>query len=235
VRWNWIADLPFGKGKRFAGSAGRFLDGIIGGWQLAGSGNMNSRWWALPTNNWGTLGNVEIYGYQYPIEDCRSGRCIPGYLYYNGYIPANLINSTDQNGRPNGVMGVPSNFKPSSRPIFPTPADGGSRSDPNYAYYETNTTWVTLKNGTQQRIAMDTNLHPWRNQFKLGPKIWSLDASLFKRVAVTERVSMRFNADFFNVLNMPGTPMPASATGIINLNVSAQAARVLQLTLRMTW
>lgn len=33
---NWIADLPFGKGKRFAGDAGSMTEALIGGWQLSG-------------------------------------------------------------------------------------------------------------------------------------------------------------------------------------------------------
>jgi len=33
---NWIADLPIGKGRYFAGSAGTLLDAFIGGWQLSG-------------------------------------------------------------------------------------------------------------------------------------------------------------------------------------------------------
>ncbi len=33
---NWIAELPFGKGKRFAPDAGRALNALIGGWQLTG-------------------------------------------------------------------------------------------------------------------------------------------------------------------------------------------------------
>jgi len=36
INANWIADLPLGKGKRFAGSAGPVIDGFIGGWQLSG-------------------------------------------------------------------------------------------------------------------------------------------------------------------------------------------------------
>lgn len=234
VRWNWIVDLPLGKRKPIGGGAGRLLDAVIGGWQLAGSGRLVSRYWALPTANWGTLGKVETYGKQYPIEDCRSGACISGYLFYNGYIPANRVNSTGANGGPNGVMGVPSNYVPSSRPIFPTPATP-IPNDPNAAYYETNAVWVRLKNGTLQRTNLDNGLHPWRNQYMLGPMLWSMDASLFKRVAITDRVGVRFNADFFNVLNMPGTNMPNSATGIIAMNTSAQAARVLQLTLRLSW
>jgi len=33
---NWIADLPFGKGRYFAGNAGTLLDAFVGGWQLSG-------------------------------------------------------------------------------------------------------------------------------------------------------------------------------------------------------
>ncbi|MBZ5548310.1 MAG: carboxypeptidase-like regulatory domain-containing protein [Acidobacteriia bacterium] len=33
---NWLYELPFGKGKDFAGGAGTLLDAAIGGWQLSG-------------------------------------------------------------------------------------------------------------------------------------------------------------------------------------------------------
>ena len=33
---NFIVELPFGKGKHFAGGAHGFVDGVIGGWQLSG-------------------------------------------------------------------------------------------------------------------------------------------------------------------------------------------------------
>lgn len=235
IRWNWIADLPFGRGKKFGSNAGGVLDRIIGGWQIAGFGSMRSNYWALPTADYGYLGDVQIYGKQYPIEDCRSGDCIPGYLWYNGYIPANRINSHDAQGRPNGVMGVPDNYTPAHVPLIPMPANGGTPGDPNAPYYDSNNVWVTLKNATTQRVAMDTNLHPWRNQYAPGPLSWGLDASLFKRVPITERVSLRFNADFFQVLNDPGLPEPNAASGIVSLRNSANAARQLQLTLRLMW
>jgi hypothetical protein len=234
MRWNWIADLPFGRGQRF-GRDGGLLDKLVGGWQIAGFGSIRSNYWSLPTGNWGSVDAIEVYGKKYKIEDCRSGQCIPGYLWYNGYIPAHRINSVDAQGRPNGVMGVPSNYRPSSRPVFPTPANGGGSSDPNFPFYETNTVFVPLKNGTQQRVDLNTNLHPWRNQVLPGPRSWGLDASLFKNTRLNEQFVLRFNADFFNVLNMPGLREPNSTTGIVSLQNSANSARQLQLTLRLAW
>jgi hypothetical protein len=235
LRWNWIADLPFGRGHRFGRDAGGLVDKLIGGWQIAGFGSIRSNYWLLPTVNFGSLDAIEVYGKKYKIQDCRSGQCIPGYLWYNGYIPAHRINSVDAQGRPNGVMGVPSDYRPSSRPVFPTPANGGSSSDPNFPFYETNTVFVPLKNGTLQRVDLNTNLHPWRNQSLPGPRSWGLDASLFKNTRLNEQFVLRFNADFFNAVNMPGLNQPNSTTGIVSLQNSANSARQLQLTLRLAW
>jgi hypothetical protein len=119
--------------------------------------------------------------------------------------------------------------------VFPTPANGGAANDPNRQFYETNTVFVPLRDGSLQRIAKDENLHPWRNQAAPGPWSNGLDASIFKNTRITERVTLRFNADFFNVLNMPGLNQPDSSSGILSLQNSANEPRQLQLTLRLTW
>jgi hypothetical protein len=232
--WNWVVDLPFGRGHKFLSNAGGVLNRIVGGWQIAGMGQYRSNYFSLPTSYYGATGQVKVYGTKYPIKDCRSGVCYDGYLYYNGYIPANRINSYGSNGLPNGVMGVPSDYKPSTQPVFATPAGGVSSSDPNKAYYETNTTWVTLKDGSVVRTTLDPNLHPFRNQYVMGPWTFGLDASAFKSIPITERVVLRLNADFFNVLNNPGLMQPGS-DGIATTQYSANTPRQLQLTLRLTW
>jgi len=121
IRWNWIVDLPFGKGKWLGHNSGKALDKVIGGWQLAGSGTVRSNYFTMPTDVYSTGAPIEVYGKKYPIEDCRSGTCFPGYLWWNGYIPANQINSHDAQGRPNGVMGVPANYKPAAAPLIAPP------------------------------------------------------------------------------------------------------------------
>jgi hypothetical protein len=90
LRWNFLYDLPIGRGKRLFRNTGSKLDRVVGGWQIAGYGTSASRWFTLPINNWGPTGPVQIYGTQYKIRDCRSGTCFPGYLYYNGYIPHDI-------------------------------------------------------------------------------------------------------------------------------------------------
>lgn len=234
LRWNWIADLPFGKGKWIGGSASGFLNKLIGGWQVAGLGTLRSNYFALPTDIYPNGNKIEVYGYKYPIQDCRGGTCYPGYLWWNGYIPAHQINSVDANGRPNGIMGVPANYKPAAEPLIPWPKEPNPR-DPMYPYYGTNTVWVPLKNGTLQRTTYNDGLHPWRNQLLPSVRQWNVDASLFKAVKITEALQVRLNADFFNVFNMPGNPASVSGNGILSTRSSGQAAREMQLTLRVTW
>ena len=236
IRWNWIADLPFGRGKPIAGNAGGLLNRFIGGWQLAGTGYLRSNFQSLPTGTYPNGNAIEYYGYKYPIQDCTGGTCYPGYLWNNaGYIPANRINSYDPvTGRPNGIMGVPADYKSVSQPIWPWPANPQS-SDPMYPYYGSNTVWVPLSNGVLQRTTYNENLHPWRQQYYPSVRQWGLDASLFKTIPVTERVNLRFNLDYFNVLNHPNNPTGVSGMGILSTRSSGSGARELQLTLRLTW
>src|SRR5260370_36266645 len=72
MQWNFIVDLPFGKGKAIAGNARRFANAVIGGWQLSGTGSMVSN------NNWANFSKLQIYGKNTPVKNCTSGTCIAG-------------------------------------------------------------------------------------------------------------------------------------------------------------
>ncbi|MCL4851034.1 MAG: hypothetical protein KJZ78_06585, partial [Bryobacteraceae bacterium] len=187
---------------------------------------------------------VEYYGHKYPIEDCRSGTCRPGYLLWNGYIPAHQINSVDANGKPNGVMGVPSNYKPAGQPLFPYPADYNSRSaanDPNYAYYGSNYIWFNLSDtDTPYRFDLTGNdtgspLHPWRNQFIRSTNLWNADAAIFKAFPIKERAQFRIQFDFFNVFNTPGNDYAAGNDGLVGTWTNQFTARTMQASARLTF
>ena len=70
VRWNFLVDLPVGKGKPLLGNAGKWLNRLVGGWQIAGMGSLRSTYIALPTGQFPTGTKLESYGYKYPIQDC---------------------------------------------------------------------------------------------------------------------------------------------------------------------
>jgi hypothetical protein len=227
IRWNFVYDLPVGKGQRLLSGARGLVNELVGGWQLAGSGTTASRWVTLGASNFGPTAPAQIYGTQYKVSDCRSGACLPAILYFNGYIQANQINT----GK-GGVNGVPTNYVPLQQPVNPTPANGG---DPNFKYYETNNVFVPLANGTQQLVAYDNGLNWLRNQLVKGPWLTSMNASLYKMFPIKERMTLRLNLDAFNVFNQPGLPLPNGTTGLIDMRSSGQGARVLQYTLRLAW
>jgi Carboxypeptidase regulatory-like domain len=251
LRWNWILDLPFGNGKLVARNSRGVLEKLIGGWQLTGIGSLRSNWASLPSGSGGyypTGVKIEQYGFQYPIQDCTGTSptaggpvvCTPGYLWWNGYIPANRINSQTADGRPNGIEGVPSNYKPAVAPLIP---QGSTALPPNAPvntdvsqFWDTNTVWIPLKDGTVQRTTYAPGFHPLQNQYIPGVWQWGLDAGLVKNFRLTERANLRFNMDAFNVLNSPGTPNSiSSSSGILSTIGFANSGREVQFTLRLAW
>jgi hypothetical protein len=247
LRWNWNYELPFGKGQMFGRNAPNWLNAAIGGWKFSGSGTVLSTYYSMPTNQWGEMGKFEVYGKKYKITDCRSTpasattaadeRCLPGYLYFNGYISERYINSYTAGGIRNGVFGLPDDYKPAQKPIIPWPK-GGKTSDPGSADFDTNIVYIPLTSGSIQRVSKDTSLHPWRNQYLLGPFNWSADASLMKFFNLTERFRLRVNADLFNAFNTQGLVTPGS-DGVASLATSYGGngirPRQLQLTMRLEW
>jgi hypothetical protein len=232
IRFNYLVDLPFGKGKKLLGNVGNGWNKLVGGWQLAGYGTSNSRWFSLPAGNWGAVNPLQIYGKQ-KINDCRGGACFEGYMWYNGYLPATVIAGSGGGCIASAtacVQGVPSGYVPVVNNINPAVANG--TVDANFN--NTNNVFVPLKNGTNQLVAFDTGLNPLRNQWVNGPWITNLSASVYKSIQFKERLVLRFNLDAFNVLNQPGIGTPTTE-GLISLRTSAQGARVLQYTARLTW
>ncbi|HKS80429.1 MAG TPA: carboxypeptidase-like regulatory domain-containing protein [Candidatus Acidoferrales bacterium] len=84
INANGVYRLPFGKGQRFAGSAGTLLDEVIGGWQVSGVFRWTTGFPITVDNTaaWATNWNIE--GDAEPI----------------GAIPATGSGSIDSNGNP---------------------------------------------------------------------------------------------------------------------------------------
>ncbi len=114
----------------------------------------------------------------------------------------------------------------------------GQPGQPGSNDWDTDVAYITLKNGNVQRVEKTTGLHPWRQQYRLGPMNWLTDASLMKFFSIRERIRLRVNADMFNVFNNQGLNTPG-ANGIVTLENSYGGfgfrPRQLQLTMRLEW
>jgi hypothetical protein len=136
-------------------------------------------------------------------------------------------------------MGVPADYKPAVAPLVPwgstaLPPNAPANTDVS-GFWDTNSVWIPLNNGTVQRTLYNDNLHPFRLQYIPSTLQWNLDSSVFKAIPIKESMVFRFNVDFFNVFNHPGNPSAVAATGILGTRNSGVSPRVLQLTGRFTW
>ena len=170
------------------------------------------------------------------IEPLVTTFLLPLFFVYSGLnTRITLVNSRNAAGLRNGVFGLPSDYKPAQKPINPWPK-GGQTTDLNANDYDTNVVYLPLLTGGVVRVNYDTGLHPWRNQYRLGPFNWNMDSSLMKYFTFNERVRLRANVDVFNVFNLQGLNAPSSE-GISSLANSYGGfgfrPRQLQLTMRL--
>ncbi len=234
IQFNGIVDLPFGRGKRFFANSNRFMDELIGGFQVAGDGSVASQTFQVSSGNWGPHNPIKVYKHGAKVADCRSnGQCIEAYEWFNGYIsPANLPSS----GCPTVVTGLPTGWTPYEQPIntdYNPTTPCGKAAD---KYYNTNKVQMNLLNAAtdiQDYSPGPRNVDPYGKTFLNGPFNYTVDLSVFKVFPITESTRLRFNVDAFNALNVQGYNNPSSSDGIENMRTSHNTPRQLQLTLRL--
>jgi Carboxypeptidase regulatory-like domain len=225
ISYNGLVDLPFGQGKRFLGNANRFVNELVGGFQLAGNSGIGDSHFQPANANWGTTSPLKVYKHKYPVTDCVSGVCEKAYLWFNGYIPpTDYIDCTKD-----CITGLPGSYQPDQTPIDNTPGT---------TYYGTNDVVVTYLNGKTSTIAYDDGPQAGNYLYKTylpGPINWTANVSLFKVFPINERFNLRLNVDAFNVFNMPGENNPNTTSGLQTFLTSANSPREIQLTARLTF
>jgi Carboxypeptidase regulatory-like domain len=247
IGWNFIVDLPVGRGKKFLGNSNRLVNELVGDYQLAGDGSMASEIFQPAASNWGPTSPIHIYKHKHPITDCRSGNCYPSYQWFNGYIAPTANASSGQCTAANGVKtgaggalecvyGLPADYTPYEEPVDTVP---------NTAFYNTNKVTVNLANGqsiTDTYGSGSAGMNPYSKTFIKGPNNWNADMSLFKVFPITERYNLRFNMDVFNFLNHQGWNNPNSTDGTEAYLAGGQsgatshnAGRQMQFTLRLSF
>jgi len=133
LSFNGIFDLPFGRDKRYFSLSKRWVNELIGGFQIAGDASIVSQTFRVTATNWGQTNPIKMYKHKAKISDCRSGVCRPAYLWFNGYISPTVIGAAK-----NGVSGLPGDYAPYLTPINNVPGT------PNFG---NNNVQVRLANG----------------------------------------------------------------------------------------
>ena len=219
VSFNGIVDLPVGKGKRLLGNSNKFVDELLGGYQVAFVGNVVSQSFSPASSNWGATNPIQVYKNGAPITDCRSGTCLKEKLWFNGFIVPSKLTA---------VTGLPSGYLPYLSPI-------------NVAANNNNVN-IPLSNGT-----VDTNtayspgpagVNRFSNTVLLGPYNYNVDMSLYKVFPIKDQMNLRINVDAFNAFNIQGNVNPNTTDGTENITQGGGGywtPRQIQLTARFSF
>jgi hypothetical protein len=167
---NWVYELPFGPGKMMFANSGRLMETIVGGWELHGTGRIQS----------GQLldfGNVKLVGMTrndlqqlVGLHFDDAARIIYGLPkdVIDNTIKAFSVSATSTTGY--GALGVPS-----GKYVAPANTAG----------------CIEVYDG--QCAPVETRVQ--------GPMFTRFDASLVKRVRITERTSFELRGEFLNAFN----------------------------------
>jgi len=250
LQFNAIVDLPFGQGKRLLGSAGKALNEVVGGWQLAGTGSLVSQDFAVNTGNWGPVNQIHVYKHAVPITDCRSGQCLKSYLWWNGYIAPSAIAGNSCAGSSGKVIdGLPSSYVPYQTPIDTTCGskyyDDNEVAISNVAGQSNNTAIAFEPYGSAQNQGVSESAiyitNPFTHTILNGPMNFNAALSLFKVFPIGERWRLRINVDAFNAFNIQGYTNPSSSDGTETVQAGGVGAnsynppRQVQFTARLTF
>jgi hypothetical protein len=220
IRYNGIYTLPFGKGKKYGNSAGRGLDAVIGGWELAFIGDWRSGYWAGVSSGRYLFGDPTLSGDE-RLEMTYQGK--RQRLWFRGDFPTNL--ATDVDAAKLSQL-IPDNR--AQRVLRPV----GDLLD--------NRIPMLLADGSVRYTPIGENLNWNARNFFRDAGAWNLDFSIFKNFSITERIKTRFTADFFNVFNHPleGGVIGGylnTTTGLQDLSVQPNDPRIIQFSLRVSW
>ncbi len=111
-------------------------------------------------------------------------------------------------------------------------ADGNLPSDQRTVarWFDTGAFVQAIDPATGKTVDVITNKRPGRNILE-GPGFSIIDFSFFKTTTITESASLRFTADFFNLLNHPNYNNPSASSG--RITSTASDPRLIQFGARL--
>jgi hypothetical protein len=216
-RANWVYELPFGQGRRFASGAGPWMNRLVGGWSLDGIARVQS----------GTtldFGNVRLVGMAVKElqESFRLRFDDAGKLVY--MLPQDIIDNTVRAFSTSGTSatGYSDQGVPTGR--YMAPANGPD-------CIEVGQTNALTGNG-------DCGV---RSLVVTGPTLVRFDLSTSKRIAIKGNTNVEFRAEFLNAFNTPWFDPVTGAADNTYSNpdefrvTDADSGRTIQLVFRVNW
>jgi hypothetical protein len=222
-RTNWVYELPFGRGRRFASGAGPWMDRLVGGWSFDGIARIQS----------GTtldFGNVRLVGMSadelrksFKLRFDDAGRII--YM-----LPQEIIDNTVRafSVSATSATGYSDQGVPTGR--YLAPANGPDCIEVAQGF---------VNNATGQTAYGDCGV---RSLIVTGPTLVRFDLSTTKRIQIKGNTNFEFRAEFLNAFN---TPWFEAVTGRTNANTytnpdqfrvtDADSGRTIQLVFRINW
>jgi len=207
---NWVYELPFGQGRRFASEAGPVLNRIIGDWSFMGLARVAS-------GQMLDFGNVRLFGMT--ADELRKSLEIrytkdPNNQYRTlvWHLPQDIIDNTIKaysvtaTGYSAGA--------PTGRYLAPANSPGCLEEVSGYGDCGMNTLVIT------------------------GPPIIRFDMTFSKRIAIVGRVGFEFQAQIFNVFNRVNFNPDNSVGDTLDsyqVTGSQDSARTAQLSFRINF
>jgi hypothetical protein len=207
---NWLYDLPFGRGKRFASGANGLLDRIIGGWSFQGVARLQS-------GRMLDFGNVRLVGMT--ADDLRNA-----YQIRQATDPQNQFRTL--------VYMLPQDIIDNTIKAFSVNATGYTAGTPTGRYIAPANSPNCIEKVTGFG---DCGV---RSLIVTGPKVMRFDFNLIKQIKVTENVRLEGQAQVFNVFNNVNFN-PVNYVGSVSDSFQVTSAidqsRTMQLAFRISF
>jgi hypothetical protein len=207
-RLNWVYELPFGQGRRFASGAGPWMNHLVGGWSIDGIARIQS-------GRSLDFGNVRLVGMtadelrdSFKLRFDHAGKIIymlPQDIIDNS-VRAFSVSATSATGY--SAQGVPEGR-------YLAPANNLDCIEVAVGYGDCGERTLTVR----------------------GPMLARFDLSTSKRIQIHGNTNFEFRAEFLNAFNTPWfTPVATATSDPDDYRVTgAQSGRTVQLVFRLNF
>lgn len=199
--FNYIYELPFGKGRRFLNQAG-WVDRVVGGFQITGIHRYRSGPAVTPFLAGGQRDFLQLVGF---LGNLRPN--VTGQPFYTG----NPSGAVDYRYLNSGAFSRPLDFR--AAPAFSL--DGGATVNPAYAAFYADP------------LRFFGNAAPTYGGLR-GQPFYTEDFSIMKKTKVTETTYFEIRAEIFNLFNRGRYGLPNVNVDDVNFGISSRNADIFQ-------